>query len=69
MPEAADDGEVKYTRVSAVLSAVEGINDFIDLKIGIKDGELSTANIPIEKSQLPAVAEADLALTTGTVWG
>lgn len=70
LPTALDEGEVKYTRVAAVLAATEGANDFTDLQIGIKDGDnitYGTSNIPITTIQLPAVAEEDLVLTTGTV--
>ena len=70
LPTALDEGEVKYTRVAAVLAATEGANDFTDLEIGIKEGDTvtyGTGNIPITTIQLPAVSEDDLVLTTGTV--
>ena len=70
LSEALEAKEVKYTRVAAVLSAVEGVNDFKDLQIGIKTDSgitYGTANIPIETYQLPAVDADDLELTEGTV--
>ena len=70
LPTALDEGEVKYTRVAAVLAATEGANDFSGLQIGIKEGDsitYGTSNIPITTIQLPAVAEQDLVLTTGNV--
>ncbi len=59
LPEATDEGEVKYSRVAAILSAVEGVSDFSDLKIaGAVGGEVefSTSNIPISSNVLPTIA-------------
>ena len=70
LPEAMDDGEVKYSRIWSVLSTVEGVNDFTGLEIGINSsGSITygTANISITNTQLPSVSEADLVLTSGTV--
>lgn len=70
LPVALDEGEVKYTRVAAVLAATEGANDFTDLQIGYKvDGAATygTANIAIETNELPTVAASDLILKAGTV--
>lgn len=67
---ALDDGEIKYTRVAAALAATEGANDFSGLQVGIKDGATvtyGTANIAINETQLPVIAEEDLILTEGTV--
>ena len=64
------DGEIKYTRVAAALSSVEGVNDYADLHIGVKDGDsvtYGTANISVSTSQLPIISEDDLILTAGTV--
>lgn len=63
-------GEVKYTRVAAALSSVEGANDYADLQIGIKNGETvtyGTANISVSAYQIPTISEDDLVLTAGTV--
>lgn len=70
-PQATDDAEIKYTRVAAVLSATQGVNDYSDLQIGVHGDEASygTKNIPISKSQLPAIDEDDLQLTSGSVGG
>ena len=70
LPEALDDGEIKYTRVAAALARVEGANDFSGLQIGIKDGgtvTYGTTNIPITSKLLPTIAAEDLSLTAGTV--
>ena len=70
LPLATDEGEIKYTRVAAALSATEGVNDYSDLQIGTKeDGSVSwgTSNIPITTSQLPTIDIEDLILTAGTV--
>lgn len=70
MSKALEDGEIKYTRVAAVLAETAGANDFSDLKIGAKSGgtvSYGTANIPITTNILPTVDEIDLVLTSGTV--
>lgn len=70
LPVALDDGEIKISRVSAILAGVEGVNDFKDVRIGIKsNGTMTygTANIPITSNQLPVITEGDLLLTMGTV--
>lgn len=70
LPVALDEGEIKYTRVLAALSAAEGVNDFSDVEIGIKTGDTvvyGTSNILISTIQLPTIDKADLILTAGTV--
>lgn len=68
LPEAFEDGEVKYSRVMAALASVEGVNDFANLRIGVKDGDsIWTTNISISEYQLPVISEDDLMLTAGTV--
>ena len=70
LPEALEDKEVKYSRVWAVLSGTEGVNDLSDLMLGAKTGDTvaySTKNIAITTSQLPTIAADDLILTAGTV--
>lgn len=70
LPIALDEGEIKYTQISAVLSATTGVNDFKDLMIGTKNGTsviYGTSNIPITNTQLPVVEEEDLIMTSGTV--
>lgn len=66
LPQALEEGEVKYTRVAATLAAVEGANDFRDLKIGTGTA-LGTANIPITTNQLPTVSADECVLTSGVV--
>ena len=70
--EAFEDGEIKYTRVMAALAAVEGVSDFAQLLIGVKDTATGsytygTENVTISDYQLPSISEADLILTAGTV--
>lgn len=70
LPTAMEDGEIKYTSVHAVLHGTEGVNDFKDLKIGIKTSgsvNYGTSNIPIEITKLPTIDENDLVLQTGIV--
>lgn len=69
-PVAFGDGEIKYTRVAAALASVEGANDYVDLQVGIKDGDLihyGTGNIRVSAAQLPTITESDLVLTAGMV--
>lgn len=67
LPVAMDDQEIKHTKIAAALSSTVGVNDFSDLLIGIKGGELGTANIPITTTQLPEVSADDITITAGTV--
>ena len=70
LPVALDAKEIKYNRVAAALTAVEGANDFADLQIGVKnDGAVSygTSNIGIASDQIPTIAAEDIILTVGTV--
>ena len=79
-PQASDDAEIKYSRVAAVLSGTQGVNDYSDLQIGVVNADGTTSygvrNIPISKAQLPDVPDPDdddiadrLILTAGTVGG
>lgn len=70
LPTAMAEEEIKLTRVASVLSGTEGVNDYKELKIGIKtDGSVAfgTANIPIAMTQLPTISGDDLALSEGDV--
>ena len=70
LPVALDEGEIKYTRIAAALSSVDGANDFSDLQFGIKSGgtvTYGTSNISISSIQLPTISVEDLILTSGTV--
>lgn len=71
IPEALEDNEIKYTRVGAILSSINGVNDYMDLEIGLvqDDGSVDygTKNIPITSRQLPIIEAENLILTVGTV--
>lgn len=70
LPVALSDGEIKYSRVWAALSATDGVNDFSGLQIGLKNGETvtyGTSNIAITSNQLPVIEADDLLLASGTV--
>ena len=70
LPDALSDGEIKITKVAAILSGTSGVNDFSDLQIGIDtSGTIAygTTNIQIESTQLPTITEEDIELTEGTV--
>ena len=70
LPEALADGEIKITKVAAILSGTAGVNDFEDLQIGIDtEGTITygTTNIQIESTQLPTITSEDVTLTEGTV--
>lgn len=70
LPEALDAKEIKYSRLCAVLSTTEGVNDFTGLRFGVKNGDTityGTTNAAITSNQLPIVAAEDLILTAGTV--
>lgn len=69
MPTALEDQEVKYTRVAAILSATEGVNDYSGLLIGAKGDptEYGTSNLPVTSIQLPTVEEEGIDLISGIV--
>ena len=70
MPEALSDAEVKITRVAAILSATDGVNDFSGLQIGdVSNGTptYGTGNITISATQLPTITASNIDLTEGTV--
>lgn len=70
LPEAMEDGEIKYSRIWGALSATAGVNDHSSLQIGLKTGDAvdyGTSNIAITSNQLPVIDAEDLILTAGTV--
>lgn len=70
LPDATTDGEIKITKVAALLSATSGVNDFEDLQIGVEtSGTITygTSNITLDATQLPTLADANVILTEGTV--
>lgn len=67
LPTAMEEKEIKYTQVGARLSATEGVNDYSNLKIGIKGQTSGTSNIPVEIDELPIADLDDITFTPGTV--
>lgn len=71
LPEAMEDGEIKYTRITRELSKTVGVNDYADVQIGIvgDNGSITygETNIAITDRSLPAITEDGLHLTVGTV--
>lgn len=68
LPIAMEQKEIKYTRVCSALSASDGVNDFANVQIGLKDTELGTSNIPIAESVwLPSISVDDIEFTVGIV--
>lgn len=72
LQEAPDDGEVKITRVAAILSATDGVNDFTDLMIGGSTGDasaisLSSDNLPLDETWQPIIYASGITFTEGTV--
>lgn len=71
LPQAMDEREIKYTRIARVLSETNGVNDFSNLKMGIRQesniSNLDTVNIPINIEELPTVDINDLTLISGIV--
>ena len=63
MLTALDEMEVKYTKIAAVLSATEGVEDYTGLQIGKQGSGYSTNNIAVGANELPAIAAADIHLT------
>lgn len=68
LPTAMSEKEIKYTQVGARLAATTGVNDYSDLKIGVKgQGTPGTSNISVAIDELPVVALEDITFTSGTV--
>lgn len=71
LPEAMEDGEIKYTRITRELSNTSGVYDYADVQIGVVgDGgavTYGTANIKVSDRSLPIITEDGLHLTAGTV--
>lgn len=70
LPEALEQGEIKYSRLWGALTAAAGVNDHTGLQFGIKDGDqitYGTANMAITSNQLPTISSDDLILTSGSV--
>lgn len=60
--EAADTGEIKYSKVGSILSGVSVLNDYKELTI---NG--GTTNIIITDAQVPFIDESMVTFTVGTV--
>lgn len=70
LPIAMDEGEVKYTQIAKILAQTDGVNDFMDLELGMmSDGMVTygTSNIPISNRQLPRILAENLSFSSGTV--
>lgn len=70
LPIAMDEGEVKYTQIAKVLAQTDGVNDYMDLEIGMVSGgtiTYGTSNIPISNRQLPRILVENLNFSSGTV--
>lgn len=63
----ADDdnifGELKYQKVAAILSGVVGLEDFRNLKIGIKESSSGTQNISFTSEQIPQIEVGNISLS------
>lgn len=62
--EAVSDGEIKISRIGAILSQTEGIEDYTELYIGTDENIPSKENIPIKTSIIPLITDGSLILTT-----
>lgn len=71
LPEAMEDEEIKYTRITRELSKTSGVNDYADVQIGIvgEDGTVTygETNLKISDRSLPTISIENLHLTAGTV--
>ena len=69
--EAVVDTEVKLSRVGAILSSIDGVNDYTDLQIGRReeDGTVTYGgkNIPITSRHVPVIEAENLILSIGNV--
>ena len=65
LPAALADGEVRLSRIGAILSGTAGVADHQGLMIGTASDALSTTNIPLTQVQLPVTAAEQITLTEG----
>ena len=55
LKDAPDDKEIKYTKITALLSAIDGVNDYANLKLNNAE-----ANIPVSVTQIPILKTVSL---------
>lgn len=70
LSEALDEGEIKYSRVWAVLAGIKGVADFKGLQIGTisnKVANYGTSNIKITDNLLPTLSADNINFTVGEV--
>lgn len=70
LPEAMQDGEIRYSRITRELSKANGVYDYADVQIGVNDeGNITygTSNIAVSNTKLPVITAECLLLTAGTV--
>lgn len=70
LPEAMQDGEIRYSRITRELSKASGVYDYTDVQIGVNDeGNVAygTSNIAVSNTRLPIITADCLHLTAGTV--
>ena len=68
LPEAIQDEEIKYSRITRELSNVKGVYDYSDVLIGTSTGgtvSYGTSNIIISDTQLPNIVKENLHITAG----
>lgn len=70
LEEAMADREIKITRIEAILSSTDGVNDFSALQIGKMIGSPITygsTNLTITGTEMPVVEASDLTLSVTSV--
>ena len=70
MDTALADGEVKISKMGAILSSISGVNDFSNLEIGKVSGGTATygtTNIALASTELPTITATYVTLQPGTV--
>lgn len=70
MDTALAEGEVKITKMGAILSSISGVNDFSNLEIGkVTEGTATygTTNIALASTELPTITATYVTLQPGTV--
>jgi len=70
LPEAMQDGEIRYSRITRELSKTNGVYDYANVQIGVNnEGNITygTSNIAVSNTKLPVITAECLLLTAGTV--
>lgn len=62
--QAIKDGEIRYSKVTALLSSTKGVADYKDIRL---NG--GNVNVPLNSQQIPVIKTSNIDFVTGQVDG